>query len=55
VKDYLQGIVFASGDELLVGIHKVLDEMPRETLPRLFEHWIERLEWASQNNGEYYR
>jgi hypothetical protein len=32
-----------------------LDEIPPETLPRVFEHWIERLEWVSQNNTEYYR
>jgi transposase len=55
VKDRLQEIIFASPEELLAGISEVLDEIPPETLPRVFEHWIERLEWVSQNNGEYYR
>jgi transposase len=55
VKDRLQGILFASREELVAGISEVLDEIRPETLPRVFEHWIERLEWISQNNGEYYR
>jgi histone-lysine N-methyltransferase SETMAR len=38
VKDCLQGIVFASREELLAGISEVLDEIPPETLPRVFEH-----------------
>jgi transposase len=55
VKDRLQGIVFASREELLAGIREVLDGISPGTLPRVFEHWMERLEWVSQNNGEYYR
>jgi transposase len=55
VKDRLQGIVFASLEELLAGIRDVLDVMPPEGLPRIFGHWIERLEWVSQNHGGYYR
>jgi histone-lysine N-methyltransferase SETMAR len=55
VKDRLQRIVFASREELLAGISEVLDDIPPETLPRVFEYCIERLEWVSQNNGEYYR
>jgi hypothetical protein len=55
VKDCLQGIVFVSREESLAGISDVLDEISPETLPRVFEHCIERLEWVSQNNGEDYR
>jgi histone-lysine N-methyltransferase SETMAR len=55
VKDRLQRIGFASREELLAAITEVLDEIPPETLPRVFEHWIERLEWVSQNNDESYR
>jgi hypothetical protein len=29
---------------LLAGIREVLDEIPVETLERLFKHWLERLE-----------
>jgi hypothetical protein len=55
VKDRLQGIVFASREQLLAGISEELDKIPPETLPCVFEHWIERLKWISQSNGEYYR
>jgi hypothetical protein len=55
VKDCLPGIVFASHEELLAGIREELDEIPPETLPHVFEPWIERLQWVSQNSGEYYR
>jgi hypothetical protein len=41
--DRLQGIVFASREELLAGINEILDEIPPRTLPRVFEDWIERL------------
>ena len=51
VKDRLQGIVFASREELLAGISEVLDELPPENLPRVFEHWIERLEWLKNINN----
>jgi hypothetical protein len=44
VKHRLQGIVSASGEELLAGIREVLSEIRLETLIHVFEHWIERLE-----------
>jgi hypothetical protein len=25
-----------------------------DILHRIFEHWMERLEWVSRNNGDYY-
>jgi hypothetical protein len=52
VKNRLQGIIFRSHDGLLTGIVAVLGQIPTETLQRVFEHWMERLEWASQNNGD---
>jgi transposase len=52
VKNRLQGIVFASREELLAGISQVLDDIPPEALPRVFEHWIERLQLVSQNNSD---
>jgi hypothetical protein len=55
VKNRLQGITFQSYDELLTGIVAVLSRIPIETLQRVFEHWMERLEWISQNNGDDYR
>jgi hypothetical protein len=44
VQDRLQGSVFASREEVLAGISEVLDEISPESLPRVFEHWIEPLE-----------
>jgi hypothetical protein len=52
VNNRLQGIVFQSPEELLEGIREVLDEIPVGTLTRVFEHWMERPEWVSQNNGD---
>jgi hypothetical protein len=54
VKKSLQGIVFPSHEELIRGFGMLLHEIPVETLEWVFEHWIERLEWLSQSNGEYY-
>jgi hypothetical protein len=44
VKNRLQGIVFQSETEFLAGIREVLDEIPVETLQRVFKHWMERFE-----------
>jgi hypothetical protein len=33
--------------EMVIGIES-------ETLTAVFEHWMERLEWVSKNNGDYY-
>jgi hypothetical protein len=41
----LQGITFQSQDEWLAGIVAVLGQIPIETLQRVFEHWMKRLEW----------
>jgi hypothetical protein len=54
VKNRLHGITFQSHDESLAGIVAVLGQIPIETLQRVFEHWMQRLEWVSQNNGDYY-
>jgi transposase len=48
VKEHLKGMMFPSyDDEVVTGIES-------ETLTAVFEHWIERLEWVSRNNGDYY-
>jgi hypothetical protein len=53
-KHCLSGIVFQSADELLDALASVISNIPMDTLYRVFEHWMERLEWVSQNNGDYY-
>jgi histone-lysine N-methyltransferase SETMAR len=54
VKERLKGMVFLSYEELLDAISEVVIGIESETLTAVFEHWIERLEWASKNNSDYY-
>jgi hypothetical protein len=54
VKERLKGMVFPSYEELLDAIGAVMTGIELETLTALFEHWMERLEWMSKNNGDYY-
>jgi hypothetical protein len=53
-KHHLQGIAFPSREELFTAIHGIVRAIPRLTLGDLFRHWMERLEWVSQNNGNHY-
>jgi hypothetical protein len=54
IKHCLQGIAFPSREELLAAINEILGAMPRPTLEEVFRHWMERLEWVSQNNSDDY-
>jgi hypothetical protein len=47
-------MVFPSYEELLNATTEVVTGIESETLTAVFEHWMERLEWASKNNGDYY-
>jgi hypothetical protein len=50
----MPGKVFGSREELLAAISKIIAGIPKKTFHDMFEHWIERFEWISQNNGDYY-
>jgi hypothetical protein len=54
VKERLKGMVFLSYEELLDAIDEVMTGIESETLIAVFEHWMERLECVSKNNGDYY-
>jgi transposase len=54
LKERLKGMLFASYEELLDAIGEVVTGIQSETLTAVFEHWMERLEWVSKNNGDYY-
>jgi hypothetical protein len=54
VRERLKGMVFPSCKELLDAIGEVVTRIESETLTAVFEHWMERLEWMSKNNGDYY-
>jgi hypothetical protein len=47
-------MVFPSYEELLDAIAEVVTDTESETLTAVFEHWMEKLEWMSENNGGYY-
>jgi transposase len=54
LKHYLQGIGFPSREALLAAIHEIVGAILRPTLENVLWHWMKRLEWISQNNGDYY-
>jgi transposase len=54
VKERLKGTVCPSYEELLDVIGEVVTGIESETLIAVFEHWMERLEWVSKNNGDSY-
>jgi hypothetical protein len=47
-------MVFPSYEELSKAIGEVVTGIESETLTAVFEHWMERLEWVSKNNGDYH-
>jgi hypothetical protein len=53
IKHCVQGITFPSREELLAAIFKLVGAISRPTLEDMLRGWIERLEWVSQNNGDY--
>jgi hypothetical protein len=54
IEHCLQGIAFLASEELLAVIHEIVGAIPGPTLEDVFRHWMKRLEWVSQNNGDYY-
>jgi hypothetical protein len=54
VKKRLKGMVFPSYEKLLNAIGEVVIGIESEILTAVFEHWMERLELVSKNNGDDY-
>jgi hypothetical protein len=54
LKERLKGMAFPSHEELLDAIGEMVTGIESETLTAVFEHGMERLEWVSKNNGDYY-
>jgi hypothetical protein len=44
LKHLLQGVIIASRKELFAAIHEIVAGIRQETLRRVFQHWMERLE-----------
>ena len=55
LKDRLQGATFQCSDELLRAITDLIASIPQETLDRVFDEWMHRLEVVVASGGEYYR
>jgi histone-lysine N-methyltransferase SETMAR len=54
VKERLKEMMFPSYDELFDATGEVVTCIESETLTAVFEHCMERLEWVSKNNDDYY-
>jgi hypothetical protein len=54
LKKRLKGMMFPSYEELFNAIGEVVTGIESDTLTTVFEHWMERLEWVSKNNSDYY-
>jgi hypothetical protein len=55
VKSALNGSKFERPDELLQGIHDFLNEVQGSELMMVFYHWIERVRWVIEHDGDYYQ
>jgi hypothetical protein len=47
-------MMFPSYEELLDVIGQVVTGIESEIFTAVFEHWMEKPEWVSKNNGDYY-
>jgi hypothetical protein len=54
MKSALGGQQFPGPDDFLTGIHELLSEIQRFELESVFHHWIERLQWMLDNDGDYF-
>ena len=54
VKGKLRGCVFTSLDERKEKIYEILISIDHETLKKVFDEWIDRCDWISLHDGEYY-
>jgi hypothetical protein len=53
VKGMLMGYQSGSAAELLVRVHMILAEIPREALNMVFLEWMQRLQKCIDSDGEY--
>jgi hypothetical protein len=45
---------FPRSEDLLTGIQEFLSEIQRPELKLGFHHWIERVQWMLDNDGDYF-
>jgi hypothetical protein len=53
-KHSLTGRMFDDPEELLDGLTSFVEEVQPSELHVVFSHWVERIRWVLENNGDYY-
>jgi hypothetical protein len=53
VKTSLVGQIFNEPEQLLGAITEFLNESEPPEVIAVFSHWIERVRWVLENNGDY--
>jgi histone-lysine N-methyltransferase SETMAR len=54
LKNSLAGRMFDGPEELLEGITSFVEEVQPSELHVVFSHWVERVRWVLENNGDDY-
>jgi transposase len=54
LKNSLAYRMFDDSEELLDGVTSLLEEVQRSELHIVFSHWVERVRWVLETNGDYY-
>jgi len=54
-KTQIRGQRFTSSDEIVAKMEKILEEIQKDELLRVYNTWLKRLEWVARNGGEYYK
>jgi hypothetical protein len=54
VKTLLVGQTFDEPEQLLDAITEFLNEIQPPDVVAIFSHWVKRVRWALENNGDYY-
>jgi histone-lysine N-methyltransferase SETMAR len=54
VKTLLVGQTFHEPKQLLEAVTEFLNEIQPPEMVAVFSHWVERVRWVLENNGDYY-
>jgi hypothetical protein len=54
MKEALTGQRFPGPEDLLIAIQEFLSEIQSSQLEFVFHHWIERVQWVLESDGDYF-
>jgi hypothetical protein len=54
MKAALAGQQFPGPEDILTGIQEFVSEIQRSESELVFRHWIERVQWVLDNDGDYF-